>query len=184
MTLPGHMKRTANVSGQLVYRLTLEDIYCDNSHSWERNMFHIRAYKEQFNLCNEHTNAHWYNRLDHMLCYNITYYCSIVQGWAKVGLQLWVRETQNLFLYYYYYLLLYYLFVLFVLLLLLLLFRILTYDLSILAILIIITCIFSIRATANLLLLTPVLPLYTRMRRITTFRSTTDRIYDGCPIIL
>jgi len=25
---------------------------------------------------------------------------------------------------------------------------------------------------------------YTRMRRITTFRSTTDRIYDGGPIIL
>jgi hypothetical protein len=30
----------------------------------------------------------------------------------------------------------------------------------------------------------PKLYISTDMRRITTFRSTTDRIYDGCPIIL
>jgi len=39
----GHMKRATNISRQLVYRLTMEDIYCENSHSWERNMCHIRA---------------------------------------------------------------------------------------------------------------------------------------------
>ena len=33
MILSGRMKRTTNISVQLVYTLTLEDIYCDNSHS-------------------------------------------------------------------------------------------------------------------------------------------------------
>jgi hypothetical protein len=32
-----------------------------------------------------------------------------IQGWAKVGLELWVHKTQSLFLYYYYYY--YYLFI-------------------------------------------------------------------------
>jgi hypothetical protein len=35
-------------------------------------------------------------------CYCLYQQMHIYRGWAKVGLQLWVRETRSLFLYYFY----------------------------------------------------------------------------------
>jgi hypothetical protein len=40
------------------------------------------------------------NRTEVLCCVGGIYGC-IIEGWAEVGLQLWVRETESVFLYYY-----------------------------------------------------------------------------------